>query len=600
MFLESVIAEDEQRAANLNTAKAAIEAEHLMMVRRVFKSLPDPLPDQQTIRAAFKADPEYKALSGRNVAPVMRLIVDRCLGRGWGVPPPLASLDHWNSLYVKWHWHCAERLRLGGDKSVPELWAGRGKSDVERTSPLLRTPRKRKPSRNYWFDHSPFRIMFGNQTCGMSWFKEDFAQSRTFILTDGDRILVGIVPRQSRFCPYTIPDPEPGEPCYGLYEESRGEHPVFRPIPKSHLDLPEKRGLLLLFELDGRALRGKSNLNACYLRALFSPENMRDPVFHLDGNAEFHVRKGTELPRAGKPERFRQRFTEDAFFVTFRVTLNSHMVSSGETPQAFTSLSSFISGNPCARFVKVSRTDDGGYAVSSPLAGKPTTIRAGDSAALTGLLARQVVEGDLHVLFAQRLPQRIYRAVADKFAYVVLAKDDRLSAGGVLRGYQLRDRLFIGDLDEAQAESNRVRTEYETRQAARREKAERKAFNRARNEEERRLAALRRSAVPPNFDTPLFQTGRFRFKVEYKTSDNARHEAECRADSRDEMFAKARTVGVRPSRVTALDTDQPAANAAPVGPTLELRLKRIDELKAQGLISSEEHVSQRNRILSEI
>ena len=33
---------------------------------------------------------------------------------------------------------------------------------------------------------------------------------------------------------------------------------------------------------------------------------------------------------------------------------------------------------------------------------------------------------------------------------------------------------------------------------------------------------------------------------------NAHHEVECRADSRDEMFQKARAVGVRPSRVTTL------------------------------------------------
>ena len=33
---------------------------------------------------------------------------------------------------------------------------------------------------------------------------------------------------------------------------------------------------------------------------------------------------------------------------------------------------------------------------------------------------------------------------------------------------------------------------------------------------------------------------------------NAHHAVECRADSRDEMFQKARAVGVRPSRVTAL------------------------------------------------
>ena len=43
--LDALLADDEDRAASLNTVKAVIEAEHLALIRRVFKSPPDPLPD---------------------------------------------------------------------------------------------------------------------------------------------------------------------------------------------------------------------------------------------------------------------------------------------------------------------------------------------------------------------------------------------------------------------------------------------------------------------------------------------------------------------------------------------------------------------------
>lgn len=137
-----------------------------------------------------------------------------------------------------------------------------------------------------------------------------------------------------------------------------------------------------------------------YLRAIFSPENLADPVIHLDKTSEFHVRKGTDIPQDGKP----------------------------------------------------------------------------------------------------------------------------MENGGVLRGYQLTDHLFVGSIKKAQAAADEARA---------------------------KSAALRNP--PPDFSASIFQTGQFRFKVEYKTSDNIPHAVECRADSRDEMYQKAKFVRVRPSRVTQLD-----------------------------------------------
>ena len=77
--LDALLADDEDRAASLNTVKAVIEAEHLALIRRVFKSLPDPLPDYTAIKEAFKADPEHDILSGRNANAVMKTVIERCL-----------------------------------------------------------------------------------------------------------------------------------------------------------------------------------------------------------------------------------------------------------------------------------------------------------------------------------------------------------------------------------------------------------------------------------------------------------------------------------------------------------------------------------------
>ena len=564
----------------MNTAKAAIEAEHLNLVRRVFKALPDPLPDAKAIRAAFEADPEYEVLSGRSADKVMKLIVSRCLQNHWTIPPAIRDLEHWPTLYVKWHWFCSDRLPLAGEKSVPRQWAGRAKAEVQQTSPLLRAPRKRKPSRNYWFDHAPFRMQFGNQTCGMSWDKRDFAASRTFLLLDGERIRIGIVPRTSRFCPYTIPDPELGEATYRLYEETEGRPPALREVAKARIDIPARRGLLLLFELDGRGLRGKSNLNALYLRALFSDENLRDPVLRLGRSVEFHVRKGTDIPRDGKPEQFRQRFTEDRLFATFRLTINAHLVAIGAKPQAFGSFAKYVAANPTSKVIDV-----------------PSAPPQTDTGRFVGALARRVIAEDACVLFAPGAPKRLLAAVRDKFEYVVLKDRAPTADGGVLRGYQLADRLFVGDREKADGEL-RARDEAlrqrEAEDAARREKAARKAANRAHAEELRRIAAQRRSAVPPDFSAPPFQVGKSLFNVEFKTSDNVRHSVKCRADSRDEMFAKARSVGVRPSRVTCLDS------APDDSTTIAERLRRLDALKDQGLVSETEHAAQRVRILGEL
>lgn len=678
--LDALIADDEERAASLNTVKAAIEAEHLTLIRRVFKSLPDPLPDYVTIKEAIKADPEHEVLSGRNANAVMKTIVERCRYNRWAVPKQLKDLAGWQPLFIKWHWHCYEQYKVAGECAVARMWAGRSKAEVEKTCPQLRAPKKRKPSRNYWFDHGPFRMMFDNHSCGMSWLKDDFKISRTFILKDGDRILIGIVPRASDFCPYAVTSPRPGEQAYLLYEEIIGKNPQFRPIPQPLVDTAVRRGFVYLFELCGRGLRNRSNLNAMYLRSLFSTENFNDPAFHLDKVCEFYARKGTDIPQEGKPDHFRQRFTESRFFVSLHVTCNPQFVIAFGRPAPYGDLSMLIEKNPYAPILNVAPAT-GGYTVDNVFL--PTAVAK--SGGLAGTLAKLVVERDAYVLFDPSVPESIRRSVKDKFEYIVVRGRDPFAAGGVMRGYQLVDRLFVGRLDDAQVkiklrqvEAQRKADEAAALEAARAAKAADKAARRAHAEEQTRLAqerrALRNKVMEEGpsdvFTSSLFQTGKYLFKFGYKTSDNVRHEDKCRADDKDDVFQKLRTVGVRPYRVECADpafvgvrkdlpgpdvgskryeyafrdsqnvrhdgivladtqeeayaklrklaikaffvaeegTEPPpdvaarlsatAASATPLG--VGERLKRLNALKEQGLLSESEYNEQRSKIISEL
>ena len=621
-FLAGHLESDEERAASLNKVKAAIEAEHLTLVRRVFKSLPDPIPSRfDVIRQAFHNDPEFAALSSRDARVVMQTILKRCRANGWAIPKELSDHDGWPTLTVKWHWYCFSKYDPSAAASLVRKWVGRAKADVERTCPLLRAPKKRRPSRNYWFDHSPFRVMFGNRTVGMNWTKEDFNASRTFLLTDGERIIIGITPRESKFSPYGLPDAANTEASYSLYEETEGLHPRMRAVPKELIDFPASRGAAYLFELSGRALRSRTNLNALYLRALLSSANLSDPTFRLRRGCEFFVRKGADIPADGKPDHFRQRFNDDKFFVSLPVSLNSQMAAINQRETAYGDLSQFIANNPTAKFIMVRKN---GEAVSRPLheadrSPLPPSLLAGE-------LAKRAVEEDAYVIFDPSTPKRVLEAVERKFNYIVIRGRDPLEVGGVLRGYQIPNRLFVGDLDAAKkaAEANRalydakqkekeaeekLRAEKSAAKAVAREKAE--ANLRAAQERRRRMEELVSSSKPIALLDPIFTQGRYTFSFAYKTSDNVRHEDACKADERDEVFQKLRTVKIRPMKVWCDDpnyeTDHARAISASVpssssatGADIATRLKQLDALKSQGLITETEYAEKRAAILAEL
>ena len=633
-FLAGHLEADEERAAGLNKVKAVIEAEHLMMVRRVFKSLPDPIPFKyDVIRQAFRNDPEFAALSNRDARGVMQTILKRCRANGWAIPKELSDHDGWATLSVKWHWHCFSKYDPSSAASLVRKWAGRVKANVEKTCPLLRTPKKRKPSRNYWFDHSPFRIMFGNRTVGMNWSKEDFNASRTFLLTDGDRIIIGITPRESRFSPFGLPDAAMDEPSYSLYEESEVQNPKMRAVPKELIDSPASRGAVYLFELTGRALRSRTNLNALYLRALLSPANLDDPVFRLRRGCEFFVRKGTDIPADGKPDHFRQRFTDDKFFVSLRLSLNSHIVGIGYRPTVFDDLSQFIANNPTANFLLAGGMGNGEWGIVKA-DGKTAALSSGvrhstirlNASKIAGELAKRAVEEDACIIFDPKTPKSVLEAVERKFNYIVIRGRDPLEKGGVLRGYQIPNRLFIGDLDAARKTAEANRALYEAREREREaeaklraEKAAKKAAGREHfaqllliaQERRRKMEEIVNGSKPIALIDPIFMKGRYTFHFNYKTSDNVRHEDTCMGNEKEDVFQKLRTVKIRPIKVWCDDPNYEADHARAIASTvpdaprvagsdIATRLKQLDALKSQGLITESEYAEKRGKILAEL
>ena len=441
--LDAFLAEDEERAASLNAMKTLVETEHLALVRRVFNALPDPLPGYSEIKHSFRRDPAYPVLSERGTSAIVNSMIERCRQAQIAVPKQLRELGKWQPLFIKWHWHCHDLYTDSGENAVAREWAGRVKSDVEATCQYLRPRKRPKPSRNHWFDRVPFRMMFDNRSCGMGWRKEDFKFSHTFLLKDGDRVLVGITPRTSRVNPFTMPKPLPLEASYLLYEETAEEKPHFRAIPRALIDASTHHGTLFLFELCGRGLRNKTNLNAMYLRALLSDNNIADRVFHLDRVCEFYVRKGMAIPNDRKPEHFRQRFTEDKFFVTLHISCNPDLVLAGNRPQPFGNIAKFLQAEPYAKFLSVTPTD-GGYMVD----GEFIATSAANSGGIAGTLARLVVEKDAYVLLHPALPENIRLSITDKFGYIVVRGREPYTDGGIMRGYQLVDRIFSGTQED--------------------------------------------------------------------------------------------------------------------------------------------------------
>ena len=550
-FVYDAVDLSEDLAEGLGTVKDVILAQHLSMMRRVFKSLPDPLPeDPKAIVRAFRQDPDLPMLDNPNAYNVLKSIVDRCRYNRWPVPPAVKNLLGWSALYMKWHWHCISGRKISPTEGLPVAWAGKSKEQVLAICKGLRVQKPRKASRNRWFDHAPFRLMFDNHGTGKSWLKEEFAESRNFLMKDGERILVGVVPRNSKVDPFTMPGPLPVEESYLLYEESAGESPAFRAIPRALVDAAANRGTLYLFELAGRCLRGKSNLNAMYLRSLLTDENFARGIFHLEKSCEFHCRKASFVPEEQKGDGFRQRFMENKFFITLHFTCNAHRVASGEHVLPMRNAKKYMKKHPLERYVQVSAAK-GGYSIrairsfAESGAFEPVTVQQKEAAngRLASVLAKIVVDCDANIILDKSVPEKVVTLILRKFDYVVFKRRKAYEDGGVLRGYQLKDRVLAGVGKVANAEVLPVAN------------ANIQLENGAGNWQQSHTGNINNSHLSSpitHLPSPLQ-----RFRYVYMTSDRVRHRGEIIAETKEDAYSRLRAKKIRPIRVLAEGEAEP-------------------------------------------
>ena len=588
-FVYDAVYASEELAECLNPVKDVILAKHIAMVRRVFAQLPDPLPeDPKAIVKAFRSDPEFSALDNPNAFTVLKSLVDSCRYNRWPVPPAVKNLLGWSALYMKWHWHCIAKRKVSATEGIPVEWAGKSKEEVLSSFKWLRNQKPRKQSRNRWFDHAPFRLMFDNHSTGKSWLAGDFADSRNFLLKAGNRILVGVVPRDSKVDPFTMPSPRPGEEEYLLYVENPGESPAFRAIPRALADAAANMGTLYLFELSGRAIRGSSNLNARYLRTLLSSENFARGVLHLEKSCEFHFRKASLPQGKGAEEHFRQRFMRDGFFITLHITCNAHRVGAPEHVIPLRNAKKYMKKNALERYVQVSRTKDG-YSVAAirafaENAFSPVTISHKEAAngRLASELAKIAVEYGTNVILDKTIPQEIVTLVLRKFDYVVFKDRKAHEDGGILRGYQIKDRVLSGE-----------------------------------KEKKSRVGSCKLKVAgcdAPEIGNPKPETGNQEpnsqlstFTYIYMTPERVRSRGEIQAESKEDAYIRLRKKRIRPIRVLAEGESEPppkdfmskaAKREAKPEPSVADRLRRLNALKDEGLISEAEYAEQRAKIIS--
>ena len=605
-FVYDTVYASEELAECLNPVKDVLLAKHIAMVRRVFAQLSDPLPDDpKAIVKAFRSDPEFSALDNPNAFTVLKSLVDSCRYNRWPVPPAVKNLLGWSALYMKWHWHCIAKRKVSATEGIPVEWAGKSKEEVLASFKWLRNQKPRKQSRNRWFDHAPFRLMFDNHSTGKSWLAGDFADSRNFLLKAGNRILVGVVPRDSKVDPFRMPKPLPGEEEYLLYVENPGESPAFRAIPRALADAAANMGTLYLFELSGRAIRGSSNLNARYLRTLLTSENFARGVLHLEKSCEFHFRKASFVPDGDKGEGFRQRYLEDKFFITLHITCNAHMVGAPERVLPLRNAKKYMKKNALERYIQVSQTK-GGYSVAAirafaENAFAPVTVSHKDAAngRLASELAKIAVEYGTNVILDKTIPQKIVTLVLRKFDYVVFKDRKAHEDGGILRGYQIKDRVLAGEkgkkLKVKSCELGVESCEPEVEVLSRSQSSETGT-----PEIENKKLETRSQKQETNSQLKTFT-------YIYMAADRVRRKEEIQAESKEDAYIRLRKKKIRPIRVLAEGESEPppkdfmtkaAKQEANPEPSVADRLRRLNDLKDEGLISEAEYAEQRAKIIA--
>lgn len=134
------------------------------------------------------------------------------------------------------------------------------------------------------------------------------------------------------------------EDISGFYREveSQGYKLTFNKVSKSYIDSLVEEGKLYLFQIYNKDFskfsKGKPNLHTIYFKSLFDPENLKDVVMKLNGEAEVFYRKKSinydeKTRKEGHhakelKEKFKypilkdKRYAEDKFQFHFPITLN--------------------------------------------------------------------------------------------------------------------------------------------------------------------------------------------------------------------------------------------------------------------------------------
>lgn len=98
---------------------------------------------------------------------------------------------------------------------------------------------------------------------------------------------------------FTFSDTETYEDISGFYNEveNQGYKITFKDIDKSYIDKLVENGQLYLFQIYNKDFspysKGKPNLHTMYWKMLFAPENLKDKVYKLNGDAEIFYRKAS-------------------------------------------------------------------------------------------------------------------------------------------------------------------------------------------------------------------------------------------------------------------------------------------------------------------
>ena len=80
------------------------------------------------------------------------------------------------------------------------------------------------------------------------------------------------------------------------------------------------------------------------------------------------------------------------------------------------------------------------------------STKEANSGRLVSELLKCVLEHDVNVMADKNIPEKIKQAIVDKFSYAIVKGREDHADGGLLRGYQILDRLFVGTVEPTAVE----------------------------------------------------------------------------------------------------------------------------------------------------